>query len=203
MTNERNTALAYDPIANEDVEIDCRGRHERTDYENIDGSELPVLIDQDFRHDPVEGCQGTFTEIIEIDEGCPNCGYDRADHSGHTLAGVYRTVCRACGVDITDSHKDGWTPSKRRSRAHDVKKDGEFVIGLWPAGDLYRRDETYIAVNGDRAMTLGKINELANITRKALKHEAYDEDLGGLNPKDAARLIREAMQFTGGDDDAE
>lgn len=59
------------------------------------GDELPVLIRSNMRAAPVEGVQGSYTEIIESE--CEVCGYDRADHSVHTLAGMHRVECRACG----------------------------------------------------------------------------------------------------------
>lgn len=61
-------------------------------------AELPVLLRRNFRTDPVEGEQGSYTEIVERD--CPVCGYDRADHTAHTLGGVHNVVCRACGYQI-------------------------------------------------------------------------------------------------------
>lgn len=95
------TTTNYDPTTGEQYETDCSSLHRPTDTESLDCSELPALIESDFRHDPVEGCQGSFTKIIEI-ESCPVCGYDRADHAVLTLAGVHRLTCRACGTDITD-----------------------------------------------------------------------------------------------------
>ena len=64
------------------------------------GSTLPVVIRADFRADPVEGDQGTFTKIVE--EDCPTCGYDRANFTYHTLAGVGYVECRACGDGIEE-----------------------------------------------------------------------------------------------------
>ena len=68
--------------------------------DEMPGSTLPVLIRSNFRTDPVEGDQGSFTKIIE--EECPCCGYDRADFSIHTLAEVGAVVCRACGYCIEE-----------------------------------------------------------------------------------------------------
>lgn len=78
-----------------------RLRHEYGDpdeWDELPGESLPVMVSRDFRADPVEGEQGSYTEIVE--EDCPVCGYDRADHSTHTLAGVHRVTCRACGHTI-------------------------------------------------------------------------------------------------------
>lgn len=98
--------MVQDPVTGEEVRIDnCHGAHklpvgacgdlDECDPREVDsGSELPVLIRSDFRHDPIEGCQGSYTKIIE--EDCPKCGYDRAEHSVHTLAGVHTVTCRAC-----------------------------------------------------------------------------------------------------------
>nr|BDD45101.1 hypothetical protein 33 [bacterium] len=68
--------------------------------DEMPGSTFPVLIKADFRADPVEGDQGSFTQIIEVH--CPCCGYDRADFSYHTLAGVGGVTCRACGYHIEE-----------------------------------------------------------------------------------------------------
>lgn len=97
---------AYDPIRDRDVPIECHPAHQPTDASTIDGDTLPVVTKSDFRHDPVEGCQGQYEEIIEIPDGCPVCGYDRADHGVHTLAGIHRETCRACGTDITDRNRE-------------------------------------------------------------------------------------------------
>jgi hypothetical protein len=103
---DTNDGLAYDPVRDEDVRIDCRSEHRSTRSEHIDGSDLPVLIESDFRHDPVEGCQGSYTVIMQIDDGCPNCGYDRKTVAHHTLAGETTEHCRACGARLNPYSDD-------------------------------------------------------------------------------------------------
>ncbi|NUC72584.1 hypothetical protein HTZ84_09725 [Haloterrigena sp. SYSU A558-1] len=68
--------------------------------DDLPGQELPVLIRSSFRADPCEGDQGSFTKIVE--EDCEVCGYDRADFSYHTLAGVGFVECRACRATIEE-----------------------------------------------------------------------------------------------------
>lgn len=76
---------------------DDRLKHEYGDV-GEPAAKLPVLLSRNFTTDPVEGEQGSFTQIVE--EDCPKCGYDRADHTSHTLGGVHNVVCRACGYQI-------------------------------------------------------------------------------------------------------
>lgn len=124
---DEKIAYAHDPVSNEDVQIRCSNKHQQTGFDYINGDELPVLIESDFRHDPVEGCQGSYREITEIDGGCPNCGYDRADAAVHTHAGVHRMTCRACGCDITDRHRDDWEPTEPTDDVARIKQGSEYV----------------------------------------------------------------------------
>jgi hypothetical protein len=104
-----------DPISGEEVtvtkhpnnkvpvtELPDMTRHDRRLMfgSDLPGKELPVLIRSSFRADPTEGDQGTFTKIVE--EDCGVCGYDRADFSYHTLAGVGFIECRACRSTIKE-----------------------------------------------------------------------------------------------------
>lgn len=120
-------AYAYDPITNEDVPIRCHPKHQRTGHDHIDGSELPVVIESDFRHGPSEGCQGSYRQIVPIEDGCPNCGYDRMEVAVITMAGQHRETCRACGVDITDRGREGWTPARPKDPVEQVRKHSTYV----------------------------------------------------------------------------
>lgn len=64
------------------------------------GAELPVRVSQDWSTDPVEGEQGSYTDIVEIEDGCPVCGYDRAKVTVHTLSDEYMKTCNACGEQL-------------------------------------------------------------------------------------------------------
>lgn len=88
---ENKTPVTALPDMTED-EIEARFGDERP------GETLPVTIRADFRTDPVEGNQGSFTKIV--DEDCSTCGYDRANLTYHTLASVGFVECRACGGAI-------------------------------------------------------------------------------------------------------
>ncbi|SEL19177.1 hypothetical protein [Haloferax larsenii] len=108
-----DTINIIDPVTGEEVNID-RHPNNRTPVKAMPnmsdkereavfgdekpGSALPVLIHSSFRADPVEGDQGSYTLIVE--ENCPMCGYDRANFSNHTLAGVGAVTCRACSHTI-------------------------------------------------------------------------------------------------------
>jgi hypothetical protein len=122
--SDRQSGWAYDPIRDEDVQINCHPKHQSDAPEDIQGDELPVLIKSDFRHDPVEACQGTYAMIAEIDGGCPNCGYDRKKVTVHTLPGEHFEACRACGLDLeaaARSDDENPTPSKSRSKTDRIR----------------------------------------------------------------------------------
>lgn len=87
-------ALAFDPITGEDVEIgDCHPVHAARDADDLADGVVSIL-DRDFRHDPSEGCQGTYSLVVEAD--CPECGCNRAEKAVQTLGGVVVVACAAC-----------------------------------------------------------------------------------------------------------
>jgi len=140
---DRQSGWAYDPIHDEDVQIDCHPQHQSTHPENIDGDELPVTTNSDFRHDPVEGCQGTYSmiDVIDIEDGCPNCGYDRMTVTVHTLPGEQTETCRACGADLRDAQlSDDYTPRRSKSPAERVREHGDKLGRTRRNGiDVYQR----------------------------------------------------------------
>lgn len=188
----KNTAWAYDPIENEDVPIECHPRHVNTDYDRIEGGTLPVVIESNFRHDPSEACQGTFTEIAEIEDGCPNCGYDRMNVAVHTLAGEHRETCRACGVDITDRDREDWEPTKPVDPVHRLKSHANYVGKTRTDGvSLYRRN--------DHLFTLEQHGETFSITRDDWYNLAlmmvneYDSEDDPLDHDRGLRLVLRTM----------
>ena len=184
---EERKAYAYDPIENEDVPIRCSHKHQNTEYDRIDGETLPVLIESDFKHDPVEACQGSYTEIAEIPEGCPNCGYDRMNVSVHTLAGVHREACRACGVDITDRGRDDWTPTKPTDPVESVRKHSDYIGTVGHRGmKLYERNERglYALVQYGRQFGISD-DEVIDLAQTVLKQM----DEGDLDRPTARRLM--------------
>jgi len=115
--SDQRTINTYDPVAGEPVDVpahpyssaftlaewldlDPDDRAVFADDAAPPAYELPVILETDFRADPVEGEQGTYTAIVELNESCPRCGYDRGVRRQHTLAGVGTTVCRACDYEI-------------------------------------------------------------------------------------------------------
>ena len=200
-------AYAYDPIRGTDVEITCRNRHQSTRYDDIDGDELPVLIDSDFKHDPVEACQGSYSEIREIpeDDGCPNCGYDRMTVSVQTLAGVHREKCRACGVDITERNRDDWSPSRPPSARERIRQNAEYIGSTRRDGvKLWKRNENGLLVwsqHDDRTQFHVRRKDTWNLISMMIS--TYDEDLG--DDEDAAlrTVQRIARLFPSDDEDTE
>lgn len=193
--SDEKTAYAYDPIERTDVQIRCSHKHQNTDYDHIDGSELPVVIESNFRHESVEGCQGSFTQIEEIPEGCPNCGYDRMNVGVHTLAGIHRETCRACGVDITDRDRDDWKATKPHDAVHDLKKYGDYVGKIGHTGTtLYRRNERgdYALLAHNRTFSIN-VDEAISLAIATMK----DAGAGSISRHEARQLLYaagEAMQ---------
>jgi len=188
------TTYTHDPITGEDVRIECSNAHRSTDSQDIEGESLPVLIESDFRHDPVEGCQGSSTSIIEIEGGCPNCGYDRANASHHTLAGVHREVCRACGVDITERHRDDYEPSYPRDPVDSLKRSCEYIgrTSSHSSGiSLYQRNERLFSLLDETSGSQFTVNgrELISLLIMILQTQ-YDEDDNPLSTSDGRQLLR-------------
>ena len=79
------------------------------------GEKLPVLLSSSMSADPIEGTQGSYTEIVEGE--CARCGYDRLRHTVITLAGEHKEVCNACGAIQKRRSDKGYrmpTTSKQR-----------------------------------------------------------------------------------------
>jgi hypothetical protein len=93
--------VAQEPSAKEmnSLSLD-RLKHEYGNIDELPGASLPVLTQKKFHTDPTEGQQGAFSKIVELDERCPVCGYDRGTVTVEILAGVHILTCNACGNDI-------------------------------------------------------------------------------------------------------
>jgi ribosomal protein L37E len=94
------------------------------------GEELPVLLSSNMRADPIEGTQGTYTEIVEGE--CSRCGYDRLKVTRHTLAGESKGVCNACGYD---QHRESM-PTTDEERADKERESGQ-KLGELLSEDVY------------------------------------------------------------------
>ena len=91
------------------------------------GEELPVLLSSNMRADPIEGTQGSYTEIVEGE--CNRCGYDRIRVSAHTINGEGRRQCNACTA-IQDPRADNGyrMPKTDKERAKDARESGEVLV---------------------------------------------------------------------------
>ena len=85
------------------------------------GEELPVLLSSSMSAGPVEGTQGSYTEIVEGE--CARCGYDRLRVSVQTLAGVHREKCNACGATQEPRSDKGYSMPKTREQRMDRSRD--------------------------------------------------------------------------------
>lgn len=91
--NNRPGVRSRIPEQDRGENVECDQRINRMDT----GEELPVLLESDMSTDPIEGVQGTYSEIIEGE--CSRCGYDRLVQSVVTLTGDRTIKCNACGYD--------------------------------------------------------------------------------------------------------
>lgn len=90
------------------------------------GEDLPVLLESNMRADPIEGTQGSYTEIIEGE--CARCGYDRLKVSVATMPGERQQVCNACGAIQNHRDDDGYRmPRTRKERAKRKREAGPTI----------------------------------------------------------------------------
>lgn len=176
-------STAYDPIRDEDVTIsNCRDLPHAFDVEmtasrengqdprfrDETAKEHPMLVRSDLSHDAVEGCQGTVTRIVE--EDCPFCGYDRADHTHVTLAGVHQLTCRRCGADIDDESRPQ-TDQQRLDKEHEwgerLGSVGRFDRDLW----TNQNTETYWVDDGSNRYSKFRGDELLDAALDVAEQE--------------------------------
>lgn len=151
-----NNSYAYDPVQDEDVPIsNCRNlphdfdvqeavQHDEGDrHPNRETArEYEWLLSADMSHDPSEGCQGSYTKIVDLadpdnrfDEECPFCGYDRATYSTETLAGIHELTCRRCRSSIGGEHGES-PPTLESDRVDDLAEYAEYDGPLVEIGHL-------------------------------------------------------------------
>lgn len=63
---------------------------------DFDGADHLPLIRSDMRGVPTEGVQGSYTRVVRLDEGCPECDHGYGLVSVQTMAGVHRERCLVC-----------------------------------------------------------------------------------------------------------
>jgi len=105
------------------------------------GEELPVLLSSNMSADPIEGTQGSYTQIVEGE--CPRCGYDRLKVTVVTMAGEAQEQCNACGAKIDRRYDDGYKmPETEKDRARKERESGEKL------GELLTRDVYNLETSG-------------------------------------------------------
>lgn len=109
----------------DDVDPEELNRHVDGRIHKIDtGRELPVLLESEMRADPIEGTQGSYTQIVEGE--CARCGYDRLRESVHTMPGERQRTCNACGAIQDNRADEGYRMPKLDSeRADEMRESGE------------------------------------------------------------------------------
>ena len=149
------------------------------------GEELPVLLSSDMGADPIEGTQGSYTEIIEGE--CNRCGYDRLRHTVVTLAGEHKEVCNACGATQTHRSENGYrmptTSKQRMDRSRDRLdqiSDAPTAAGLYDANgstDACKLITDTQSIMIDRRELIKMVFDLADFEDKTL-FELLDPEMG-------------------------
>lgn len=121
------------------------------------GEELPVLLSSSMKADPIEGVQGSYTQIVE--GTCARCGYDRLKVSVATLAGETQEKCNACGA-IQDGRSDNGyrMPSTQKDRTEREIKSGRHLVNLSASADAYDMEPDtgygpYVSIVGNNSIT--------------------------------------------------
>lgn len=118
------------------------------------GEELPVLLSSSMSADPIEGVQGSYSQIVEGE--CPRCGYDRLKVTVVTMAGETQEQCNACGAKINHRADNGYTmPTTDKERVKKTRDAGEQIGTLTTNDVIDLEDHTgmgpYISLVGSRS----------------------------------------------------
>lgn len=148
------------------------------------GEELPVLLSSNMRTDPIEGTQGSYTEIVE--GHCDRCGYDRLKVTHQTLAGETKTVCNACGYN----QRRESMPTTDKERANDWKESG-VKLGELMTRDVYDMEPNtgvgpYVYLIGDRSYLNLRKDDVAKLFALVYDdpEEMFDAMVDELGPVD-------------------
>lgn len=130
------------------------------------GEELPVLLSSNMRAGPIEGTQGTYTEIVE--GHCARCGYDRLRVTTHTLVGEAHETCNACGAIQEPRSDDGYRmPTTDEERADRERDSGRHLTDLGTHGAYDMEPDTgygpYISIVGSRSITRLRKGAIADL----------------------------------------
>ncbi len=185
---------------------------EHPDISRMDtGEELPVLLSSEMRSDPIEGTQGSYSQIVE--GCCARCGYDRLVVSVTTLAGEAQEKCNACGAIQDPQRDDGYRmPTTGREKAKREKEAGRFLTDLLTREVYDMEPDTgygpYVSLVDDDSTTLLRKDDVASIFLALVEND--DIDLAAWVESNlaqvdvlllAGRLLPDDVEFADSDDE--
>ena len=141
------------------------------------GEELPVLLSSSMKTDPIEGTQGSYTQIVEGE--CARCGYDRLVVSRQTMAGVAREQCNACDAIQEPRTDAGYRmPKTDKERAKETRERNE-RLGETRAGEVYQLNDRAIRlISGNNTQRYLTFEDVASLTELLVQEGCIDpEDL--------------------------
>ena len=148
------------------------------------GEELPVLLSSNMRADPIEGTQGSYTQIVEGE--CDRCGYDRLKVTHHTLAGETQEVCNACGYD----QRRESMPTTDKERA-DKERESGVKLGEILNREVYDMEPNtgygpYISIVGSKSIKRMRKDDVAELFTMVFDdpEEQFDVMVDELGPVD-------------------
>ena len=110
------------------------------------GEELPVLLTSSMSADPVNGVNGSYTQIVEGE--CARCGYDRLRQTVITLPGEQKLRCNACEAVQEPRSDDGYYMPKTDAQRAQETRDAHEHLGDVSAGEVYRMNDRAIRLIG-------------------------------------------------------
>jgi hypothetical protein len=165
----------------ENVDTDTDSRYRHSDVSQMDtGEELPVLLSSSMDRDPIEGTQGSYTQIVSGE--CNRCGYDRLKLTVCTLPGEEKRVCNACDAE-QDRRGDGYTMRKtQKQRVSDRKNNGRHITSLF-SSDVYETSESmgpYIDIIDSRSWTMLREDDVSELYFETIfvRHDIDDRVTG-------------------------
>lgn len=165
----------------EHVDTDTDPRYRHSDVSRMDtGEELPVLLSSSMDADPIEGTQGSYTQIVSGE--CNRCGYDRLKQTVCTLPGERKHVCNACGA-TQDSRGDGYSmPKTKKQRVSDRKSSGRHITSLF-SREVYETSESvgpYIDIIDSRSWTMLREDDVPELYFDTIpvRHDIEDRVTG-------------------------
>lgn len=140
------------------------------------GSELPILLESNFRTDPIEGACGTFTLLVEGE--CAYCGYDRLVDSRRVGpgGGEPRTRCNACeAIQAPRLDQDFELPTTDAQHRQKTREHNERIGESYIAGDIYRvSDDTIALIDEDYGVTRLNDKDVSAIVDAMVREDMLD-----------------------------